>query len=148
MLSYPIFCIMRICSKKIYAIDFLDDIVLPTIMTVISSFSTTERLNTFSLHVRLDCLLHIGTYSLLAFLLLLWKVDDLLKNNLAVFAKSLFLSLAFAFISELIQLYIPGRVFNINDFVANTAGILMVFTAFTLFRNTIKKSKLGLALCF
>jgi VanZ family protein len=76
-----------------------------------------------SFHIRLDHLLHLFVYFLICLYFLLgqyialtlFKTNSLLKFTLLV----LFLGI----VTELVQLWVPERTFNVFDMVSNVAGL-------------------------
>jgi len=78
--------------------------------------------NIFIVSIRLDYLAHLFLFIPWMFL---WKNYTRLRFDKSVGKTILFITLGiqFAFCSELIQYYLPYRAFNINDLMANMAGI-------------------------
>jgi VanZ family protein len=75
----------------------------------------------------------------LEFLFIIYKFKQQpIEKLIRVYTKSLWI-LGFAILSEILQIYIPGRNFSIKDFVANTSGITIGLLIFMLFQNRILK---------
>ena len=81
------------------------------------------KLGPESFHIRLDHLLHITVY----FLICIYYLAGI-KIKLSLFdsnslIKSILLVLFLAVITELVQLWVPERAFNIFDMISNVAGV-------------------------
>jgi VanZ family protein len=76
-----------------------------------------------SFHVRLDHLLHVAAYFLICMYYLAGKRMGLMlfkKNSLLKF---ILLTLLLGTVTELVQLWVPERAFNVFDWVANMVGV-------------------------
>jgi VanZ family protein len=74
---------------------------------------------------RLDYLLHFFVYLSLSVLFFLWRANNLFKLQFKEIAFYLTIGILICGLSEYIQIYIPGRSFNLNDFYFNIAGIIV-----------------------
>ena len=76
-----------------------------------------------SFHIRLDHLLHLAVYFLICmyFLFGQWKGITLFEKN--SLRKFVILTLILAVVTEVVQLWVPERTFNLFDLVSNVAGI-------------------------
>lgn len=75
--------------------------------------------------IRLDFLLHFVVYLLICMYYLAgrWKDLSLFASNPLI--KFILLLLFLAIVTELIQIWVPERAFNVFDLVANVAGIVV-----------------------
>ena len=74
--------------------------------------------------LRLDYIGHLGFYTVLMFLYLLWRSDDRYRITKRKFIPAFLLGILFAASTEITQgLYILGRAFNPMDLVCNVVGI-------------------------
>lgn len=64
------------------------------------------------------------TYCLGSYIYLMWRFSLAGKRNLWTSVLVVTVGPAVAFMSEFIQFYIPGRTFNIYDFIFNSVGLL------------------------
>ncbi len=99
-------------------------------VVAIISVSSTPGIPTLKIHtpnseIRIDYLLHLAEYASLTFLALLTFADERYsfrpRKLLLLIAGLLFFALA----DELHQKFIPGRSYNIYDFISNAAGIVV-----------------------
>lgn len=128
-------------KKKYLAILFCSYIVLLLIATVIP-WSTKAKVGIDELEFRLDYFLHLGAYFGVAFLLIIWQFDKLKERNFSMVFASMFFCLAFAFSTEVLQMLVPYRNFNPNDFIANASGIFITYLLFIVFRRRLRNLKL------
>ncbi|MCF8367149.1 MAG: VanZ family protein [Bacteroidales bacterium] len=94
--------------------------------------------------IRLDYFFHFMVYFVLAFLVIIWQVNDQIKIRPCRFIIIIFIGLLFGFIDEWHQMLIPGRRYNTVDFVSNALGFIsgMVFTYhFLLQFLVVRKNK-------
>ena len=88
----------------------------------------TGRLNEIefgpeSFHIRLDHLLHLAAYFLICIYYLVGQKKHISLFNLNPFIKFILLVIFLAIITEMIQLWVPERAFNVFDLVSNVAGV-------------------------
>lgn len=106
--------------KYFFWIWFVLIVVLSSYPDLSPAESQTKRL--FS--IRLDYLAHIIIYLILSMLLFLWRSNMERINIKTAVLCTLFL-IAFSYTEELHQSIIPGRSYNIVDFVYNSLGVLL-----------------------
>jgi uncharacterized membrane protein len=75
--------------------------------------------------IRLDHLLHFAVYFLIAVYYLIGQWNGLALFDKNPLRKFIVATLLLATISEVVQLWVPARSFNVMDWVANVAGILL-----------------------
>lgn len=83
------------------------------------------KLGPETFQIRLDHLLHFFVYFLICIYYLFGILKDIKlfeKNSLSKFV---LLTLLLAVVTEVIQLWIPERTFNVYDLVANVVGLLI-----------------------
>ncbi|PLX10874.1 MAG: hypothetical protein C0594_04275 [Marinilabiliales bacterium] len=108
--------------KKIYFTLFsLWFLAVHTLM-FIPQFSVT-KVSVYSVEFRGDYVIHLLTYFVGSILFWLWlkQIKQLKIFHYVVFVLS---GALLSFSGELIQRVVPGRVFNMNDFLFNLMGIL------------------------
>jgi VanZ family protein len=74
--------------------------------------------------IRSDHLLHFAVYLLICLFYLLGAKKGLKLFDVNPLRKFILLILALAILTELAQLWVPSRAFNVFDGVANVAGVL------------------------
>jgi VanZ family protein len=77
-----------------------------------------------SVHIRLDHLLHIAVYFLICIYFLAGIKIKLSLFNKNPLIKFILLVLFLAIITELVQLWVPERAFNVFDLLSNIAGLV------------------------
>ena len=83
------------------------------------------------LEIRLDYILHLVIYFILALLFINWKYISINSSPLLYLSLTITIGLVLSFLEELHQLIIPGRTFNLIDFYYNATGLLIgVFTTY------------------
>ena len=75
--------------------------------------------------IRLDHLLHFGVYFLICIYYLTGQLKGFSLFNSNPLQKFILLVLFLAIITELTQLWIPARKFNVFDLLSNVTGLLM-----------------------
>ncbi|MDF1548280.1 MAG: VanZ family protein [Bacteroidales bacterium] len=130
-------------GKKYFGYIFWSYILLMLVLTVVP-WSTHVKLGFWIFKFRLDYWLHLGAYFGLAFLFILWQLNEFLDKHFYELFRSFAFCIAFAFGTELIQLFIPVRSFSLKDFVAGSAGVTFAFAIFILNKGWLKNSKLRL----
>lgn len=106
--------------KYFFWIWFVLIVVLSSYPDLSPAESQTKRL--FS--IRLDYLAHIIIYLILSMLLFLWR-SNMERINIKTAVLCTLLLIAFSYTEELHQSLIPGRSYNIVDFVYNSLGVLL-----------------------
>jgi len=120
----------------IYKSTFYFTFALISLSSLISfNFNTKTEINDVS--IRLDYFYHFIAYFLLALFFLLWKHK---KNSghkffIVLFSFGIFFSTVF----EVIQIFIPNRVFNPIDLLFNLIGFVTGISSYYLVRG--QKSK-------
>ena len=97
------------------------------IILVVSSMPSipTLKIQTAKSEIRLDYIIHLGEYAVLAFLAFLTYSGNEYSSGIKKFS-IIFISLvAFAVLDEFHQKLIPGRSFNVKDIESNIAGIIV-----------------------
>jgi VanZ family protein len=96
--------------------------------------------NTYMFYLRLDYLVHVAMFATLSVLFrLAYFPEKSLVFSKAVFYFSVMLTAAFC--SEAIQWFVPYRVFNINDLIANFLGVILGFPLTRQWRIFFKKRR-------
>jgi len=131
-------------KKKYFSLIFWTYIIVLFFYSVSPSWDTSEKVGIGEFKFRLDYWLHLGAYFGVAFLFILWQINSLVDKRLMVILVSLCFCIGFAYATEFVQLFVPGRTYNIKDFVANLIGILMAYSLFVVFKRRLKQSKLRL----
>lgn len=108
--------------KLIFFILFITWTVLLIILSVWPYTDTTVRQDLSDF--RWDYLEHFAFYFILTFLYVLWRSD--INYSIRITELILFFVAGFIFcwLTEYVQIFIPGRSFNILDMIYNMAGIL------------------------
>jgi len=112
-----------------------------TIITVSSIPSIpTMKIHTARAEIRIDYLIHICEYGLLAFLAFLSFAGKDFKIVCGKFILITISLIAFALLDEFHQKVIPGRAFNVNDIISNILGIFIaaIFCAL-IFRKIARR---------
>jgi VanZ family protein len=73
---------------------------------------------------RWDYLEHFLFYFVLGFLYILWRIDKNLNIPVPEFILFLVAGFIFSWLTEYLQVYIPGRACNLYDMISNMAGII------------------------
>ena len=111
------------------------------VILVLSSIPNvpTLKIHTAGKEFRLDYLMHFGEYGILAFLSILASAGQefiMTGRRWLIVVTGL---IVFAYLDEFHQKIIPGRTYNIHDFLSNAAGILcaavIALIMFRIIRN-------------
>jgi VanZ family protein len=78
-----------------------------------------------SIHMRLDHLLHLFVYFLICLYFLFGQYKALILFKTNSLLKFTFLITILGTITELVQLWVPERTFNVFDLVSNMAGVII-----------------------
>jgi VanZ family protein len=99
--------------------------------------TTKQSLSEF----RWDYLEHFGFYFILTFLYILWRSDLNYSIRIKELIIFLFSGFIFSCLSEYVQIFIPGRSFNIIDMLFNIAGIILgIFICYYLLIRLIVRN--------
>lgn len=110
----------KLRSKQLF---FFNTLIL-VLLAVLPVNGTESALNNnYFLSVRLDYLAHFAVY--MPWMLLLRLYSGVKPARISRFAGLILAGLAFAFLNEFVQYYLPYRAFNINDLAANGIGVLL-----------------------
>ena len=123
-------------NKKLSGLIFWTYLIILLIATV-SPWSNSQKVLSGGSEFRLDYFLHLGAYFGLGVLYVLWQFDILGNLRLLRVVLHIFLLLIFSFSTEAVQLYLPYRIFNYKDFIANSIGVFAGVGIFFIFRNPI-----------
>lgn len=77
-------------------------------------------------HIHLDKFVHAGLFGILVFL---WVLPVIKSNVTAKWGKIIFIAIlasAWGLATEFIQKYVPGRDYDLMDWIADTIGIVLV----------------------
>lgn len=88
---------------------------------IILSIPVTE----VELELRSDYFLHSFMYFILITFFMLWRKQWVKENFLLSLVSIMIVSVGISFLEECYQLMIPGRVYNINDFIFNVFGVII-----------------------
>jgi VanZ family protein len=99
--------------------------VLTTAFIPIAGNLNKIRLGRGFFEIRLDHLLHLTVYFLICMYYLAGQWKGLKLFNTKALCKFIVVMVLLATISEVVQLWVPARTFNVMDWVANMAGILL-----------------------
>jgi len=99
-------------------------IILLTILPINGESSLLN--DTYIVKVRFDYLFHVLTFlPFLPFAMYALFPTFQIKGIPRKIFVFIIIGLLFAIITEIIQLYLPYRTFNINDLIANTLGVIL-----------------------
>ncbi len=101
----------------------------------------TLKIKALDSNIRLDYVIHFLEYFILSLFFMLWRMDT---NSELKFKKVLLfigLGMSFALLDEIYQKLIPGRTFNIIDFMYDSTGFSIGI--FSVFLVTIMKNRPG-----
>lgn len=113
--------------SKYYRYIFWTGYIAVLVMTFLPVSFRTEKIK-FGLDaftIRTDHLLHFGVYFLIMMYFLFGEIKGLTIFRENSLNKYILLILALATVTETAQLWVPARAFNVLDWVANAAGIVM-----------------------
>jgi len=83
------------------------------------------KIKAFDSIIRLDYFVHFIEYFILSIFFILWRLDKKSIFKLRTFLLYIVIGLSIAFLDEFHQILIPGRTFNIIDFMLNGSGFIM-----------------------
>ena len=122
---------MRFKKVKIYNLLFVIGYVLVFVVTCLPIGGKLNRVKVFS-GLRLDHLLHFSLYFLMTLYYLLGRRNNQYLFNTKPLLKYLCLIVFLALSTEVCQLWIPSRSFNLFDIIANLSGVLIGFIVISL----------------
>lgn len=131
-------------KKNHFKFLFVSYIILLLVLTLMPKWSTHEKIGVGFLEFRADYWYHLFAYTGFGFLFIAWQMNVLIDKSLRNLIPVFMLCISFAFSTEVLQLFVPGRSFNIKDFICNSIGIGFAFFMFVLFRPLVKRTKLKL----
>jgi VanZ family protein len=99
----------------------------------------TPGFKVFDSSIRLDYLIHFLVYFILSLFFMLWKINNDPGLEFRKILLYVVLGLSFAFMAEIYQKLIPGRAFNIIDFMYNSIGFSTGI--FSMFLISVVKNK-------
>jgi VanZ family protein len=113
------------------------------IVIIVSSIPDipTMEIHTPRADFRIDYFLHFCEYGLLTFLTFLSFAGSDFRINFRKFLMIAVSLVVFAFLDEYHQKLIPGRSYNINDFLSNTTGILVIIIVTIFVFRAIRNGK-------
>jgi VanZ family protein len=101
----------------------------------------TLKIHTAHKEFRLDYLIHFSEYGILTFITFLsFAGNEFRIKYKKIFLITICLTL-FAYLDEFHQKIIPGRTYNIRDFLSNASGIMVAVIVTLLIFNTIRRKK-------
>jgi len=83
------------------------------------------KIKAFDSIIRLDYFVHFIEYFILSIFFILWRLDKRSIFKLKTFLLYIVMGLSIAFLDEFHQILIPGRAFNIIDFMLNGSGLII-----------------------
>ena len=91
--------------------------------------------------IRLDYLQHFLAYFSFGSLYLLWRSNGRFRINRVELGLISLAITGFSVLTELVQIYIPGRAFNPLDVMYNLSGVLfsLLFVYFYIIRTVLRK---------
>ena len=122
---------------KLYRIVFWTGYIAVLITTFFPiSFRVDKiRFGPDAFAIRSDHLLHFAVYLLICLFYLLGARKGLKLFDVNPLRKFILLILALAILTELAQLWVPSRAFNVFDGVANVAGVMAGWAVIKLQRR-------------
>lgn len=111
-------------NKLIFAFLFWGWLVFIIFVSLIPGIPDTTVKVKSGLEIRTDFFIHVAAYFILALLFYYWYIFSNWAKKNFIIGGFLLIGLLFAYLSEIAQMYIPGRSFNIYDFISNGSGII------------------------
>lgn len=111
--------------KRVYRIFFWIGCFSLLLLSFVPIFGTLENITikSFSFQLRFDYIVHFCVYFIICLYYLIGEKNKILlfKNN----SQKKFLLILFflAFFTEVVQIWVPSRSFNIYDLLSNLAGL-------------------------
>lgn len=101
-------------------------IMLITIASIIPNINTTQEIELgINFIIRFDYLAHLAMFLVLTFLFFSYIYAKNKARHYKAIIIYVIIGLVYAGFCEYIQQIIPGRAFNINDFIYNAVGIVL-----------------------
>jgi len=112
-------------QQRIYRYIFWTGYVTVLIATLLPVKGELNKINICpdAFHIRLDHLLHLLVYFLICMYYLFGLRKDLSLFEKNTLIKFILLILFLGIVTEIVQLWIPERAFNVFDMVSNVAGL-------------------------
>ena len=130
---------MRLSQKLFHYIFWAGySLVLITAFLPVDGSLEKIKLGPVSFQIRLDHLLHFTVYFLICIYFLFGRLKGITlfeKNSLGKFVKLIVL---LAIITEVVQLWIPQRAFNIFDLLSNLAGLIIGLLVIRMMERNFK----------
>jgi len=129
----------------IYLRPYARYLLIAWLLTIII-LSSIPNIPTLKIHMarnefRLDYLMHFSEYGILTFITFLSFAGNEFRMS---FRKIMLISaslIVFAYLDEFHQKIIPGRTYNIIDFLSNASGVVVIMIVTLLIFNTIRRKK-------
>ena len=114
-------------SKRILRILFFLYCIALILLAILPINGESSALNdTYIVNIRLDYFVHMLSFlPFLPFALYVLSETFHIKGIAQKIFVFIIIGILFAITTEVIQLYLPYRTFNINDLIANTLGIIL-----------------------
>lgn len=109
--------------KKVFAISFWLWLAIILFITLVPQSHKVIKTNSNSFF-RLDYTIHFFVYFSLSVLFIFWRINQWFRISTKELIWYVLAGIAVCSITELLQLYIPGRTFNKIDLLFNIFGIL------------------------
>ena len=107
-------------SKFIFFLYFIVIIIMSSIPQI-----PIPKIKAFDSRIRLDYFVHFIEYFILSIFFILWRLDNRSVFRFKTFLLYIVIGLSIAFLDEFHQILIPGRAFNIIDFMLNCSGFII-----------------------
>ena len=136
---------MYMLKPIIYLRPYARYLLIAWLLTIVV-LSSIPNIPTLKLHTahkefRLDYLMHFSEYGILTFITFLSFAGNEFRMS---FRKIMLISaslIVFAYLDEFHQKIIPGRTYNIIDFLSNASGVVVIMIVTLLIFNTIRRKK-------
>ena len=108
--------------KIIFGIMFSVWMIILILLSVWPTVSSIIQQDVTEFHW--DYLEHFILYFILGFLYVLWRIDKNFYIPVLEFIIFLVAGFIFSWLTEYLQVFIPGRAFNLYDMISNMVGII------------------------
>jgi len=115
--------------------------VLITAFIPLAGDLTKIKLGRGIFEIRLDHLLHFTAYFMICMYYLFGQRKGLTIFNIRPLKKFIVVTLVLATVTEFAQLWVPARAFNVMDWVANVAGILIGLIVIKIGETRLKSNR-------
>jgi VanZ family protein len=114
-------------NQKLYRYVFWTGYFAVLITTFIPVAGELNKINIGpeAFHIRLDHLLHLSVYFMICMYYLFGILNGFTLFEKNSFLRFLLLVLFLGIVTELVQLWVPERAFNVFDLVSNMAGVMV-----------------------